>query len=130
MAAAGFKAPWPGFSTALGTSATLAQALRPFPQYTNINMAQSANVGNMTYHSLQAKVEKNISNGLFLLSSYTWSKTLTDASSALGGFFSSSARDQYNRRLEKALAVFDVPHRSVTAFNYEAANRARKALFR
>ena len=78
VAAAGFKAPWPGFSTALGTSATLARALRPFPQYTNINMAQSANVGNMTYHSLQAKVEKRFSNGLFLLSSYTWSKTLTD----------------------------------------------------
>ena len=56
---------------------------------------------------------------MFLLSSYTWSKTLTDASSALSGFFSTSARDQYNRRLEKAVAQFDIPHRAVIAFNYE-----------
>ena len=46
-------------------------------------------------------------------------KTLTDASSALSGFFSTSARDQYNRRLEKAVAQFDIPHRAVIAFNYE-----------
>src|SRR5206468_317492 len=59
------------------------------------------------------------SNGLFLLSSYTWSKTLTDSSSALSGFFSTSARDSYNRRLEKSLSVFDIPHRAVMAFNYE-----------
>jgi hypothetical protein len=76
-------------------------------------------MGNATYHSLQMKVEKQFSNGLFLLSSYTWSKTLTDASSTIGGFFSTSARDQYNRRLEKALAFSDVPSRLVVAFNYE-----------
>ena len=56
---------------------------------------------------------------MFLLSSYTWSKTSTDASSALSGFFSTSARDQYNRKLEKGLAQFDVPSRLVVAFNYE-----------
>ncbi|MEJ7606598.1 MAG: hypothetical protein WKF37_10075 [Bryobacteraceae bacterium] len=53
------------------------------------------------------------------MSSYTWGKTITDASSALSGFFSTSARDHYNRKLEKALSVFDVPHRLVGAFTYE-----------
>lgn len=113
VVAAGFKRPYPTFT------GTLAQALRPFPQYTGVGTSNSANIGNMTYHSLQAKVEKRFSQGLFLLTSYTWSKSITDSNSALGGFFSSSARDQYNRRLEKALAVYDTPHRLSTAFNYE-----------
>ena len=111
--AAGFRRPYASFQ------GSLAQALRPFPQYGGVDTNNSANVGNSTYHSLQTKIEKRFSNGLFLLSSYTWSKTLTDASSALSGFFSTSARDQYNRRLEKAVAQFDIPHRAVIAFNYE-----------
>ncbi len=113
VAAAGFGRPYPGFQ------GSLAQSLRPFPQYNNIDTNRSENVGNSTYHSLQAKIEKQFSGGLFLLSSYTWSKTITDSSSALSGFFSTNARDNYNRRLEKALSVFDVPHRAVMAFNYE-----------
>lgn len=113
VVAAGYKSPYPGFTGTLG------QALRPFPQYIGVGTLNSANIGNMTYHSLQTKLEKRFSKGLWLLTSYTWSKTLTDSNSALGGFFSPGARDTYNRRLEKALAVFDVPSRLVTAFNYE-----------
>ena len=113
VAAAGFGPPYPGFT------GSLAQALRPFPQYAGVGYNNSANMGNMTYNSLQAKLEKQFSKGLFLLTSYTWSKTLTDASSALSGFFSTGARDQYNRKLEKGLSVFDTPSRLVSAFNYE-----------
>lgn len=111
--AAGFSRPYPTFT------GTLAQSLRPFPQYAGIDTNRSENVGNSTYHSLQVKLEKQYSNGLFILSSYTWAKSLTDSSSALSGFFSTSARDNYNRRLEKALSIFDVPHRAVMALNYE-----------
>lgn len=113
VAAAGFSRPYPTFN------GSLAQSLRPFPQYNNIDTIRSENVGNSTYHSLQVKVEKQYSNGLFLLSSYTWAKSLTDSSSALSGFFSTTARDSYNRRLEKALAIFDIPHRAVMALNYD-----------
>jgi hypothetical protein len=35
------------------------------------------------------------------------------------GFNSTSARDQYNRGLEKALAQYEIPDRAVIAFNYE-----------
>jgi hypothetical protein len=113
VVAAGFSRPYPSFR------GSLAQSLRPFPQYGGVGYTNSANVGNSTYHSLQVKIEKQYSNGLFLLSSYTWAKSLTDASSALSGFFSTSARDQYNRRVEKAIAQYDIPHRAVMAFNYE-----------
>ena len=113
VAAAGFTRPYASFN------GSLAQSLRPFPQYSGLAATNSANFGNMTYNSLQMKVEKQFSQGLFFLSSFTWSKTLTDASSALSGFFSTSARDNYNRKLEKGLAQFDVPARLVVAFNYE-----------
>lgn len=111
--AAGFGRPFPTFR------GTLAQSLRPFPQYTGVGVLNSANIGNSTYNSLQVKVQKQYASGLFFLSSYTWSKSLSDASSVLGGFFSTSARDQYNRRIEKALSTFDVPSRLVIAMNYE-----------
>ncbi|MEO8661671.1 MAG: TonB-dependent receptor [Bryobacteraceae bacterium] len=113
VVAQGFHRPYPSFK------GSLAQSLRPFPQYGGVGTVNSANVGNSVYHSLQVKLEKQFSNGLFLLSSYTWGKSLTDASSALSGFFSTSARDQYNRRLEKAIAQYDIPHRLVVAMNYE-----------
>jgi hypothetical protein len=113
VAAQGFKSPYAGFN------GSLSQALRPFPQYLGIGMLQTANVGNATYNSLQVKAERQFSKGLFLLATYTLSKSITDANSSLGGFFSPGARDQYNRSLEKALAVYNSPNRFVTAFNYE-----------
>jgi hypothetical protein len=113
VVAAGFAPPYAGFT------GSLAQALRPFPQYIGVGVENSAMIGNATYNSLQLKAEKRYSKGLWLLASYTWSKTITDSSSQLGGFFSSSARDNYNRSLEKALATYDVPSRLVVAFNYE-----------
>ena len=122
VSAAGFGRPYPSFS------GTLNQALRIFPQYTGLNFTRSENVGNSSYHALQMKVEKEFEKGLWLLASYSWQKTLTDASSTLGSFFGSSARDHYNRSLEKALARFDVPHRFVMAFNYELPFGRGKAL--
>jgi hypothetical protein len=111
--AAGFAPPYAGFT------GSLAQALRPFPQYIGVGVENSAMIGNATYNSLQLKAEKRYTKGLWVLAAYTWSKTITDSSSQLGGFFSSSARDNYNRSLEKALATYDVPSRLVVAFNYE-----------
>ena len=120
VVAAGFSRPYPGFS------GSLAQALRPFPQYTNVGTygvpgfsLDMAPVGHSTYNALQIKMEKRYSRGLFLLGSYTWAKNLTNASSGWGGFFSTGARDRYNWGLEKALSPFDASNRAVMAFNYE-----------
>ncbi len=122
VVAAGFGRPYPSFK------GNLNQSLRLYPQYTGLSFTRSENVGNSTYHALQAKVEKEFDEGLWLLASYTWQKTLTDASSSLGAFFGSTARDHFNRGLEKALARFDVPHRFVMALNYELPIGRGKAL--
>ena len=52
-----------------------------------------------------------------MLASYVWAKTLTNVNSDIGGGV--SLCDQYNNRLNKALATYDVPSRFVTDLNYE-----------
>jgi hypothetical protein len=48
VVAAGYKEPFPGFATGWGGGATLAQALRPFPQY-GILLDANAGAGKTWY---------------------------------------------------------------------------------
>src|SRR5262249_34987676 len=110
--------PFAGFSGPLG------QALRPFPQYGGIDTdCCLENVGQSTYHALLAKVERRFRNGLNVLASYTFSKTLTDADSALPTFaqFSggSLVQNSYNLHGEKSLSYQDIPHTFVLSYIYE-----------
>ncbi|MEJ7607044.1 MAG: hypothetical protein WKF37_12460 [Bryobacteraceae bacterium] len=111
VAAAGFSAPYPGFT------GSLAQALRPFPQYQDITML-STPTGNSSYHAWLVKVEKRYSSGLQFLAAYTLSKTLTDIAFDSNGQLS-PPQDQYNRRAEKSLANIDRPQRLVLSYLYE-----------
>jgi hypothetical protein len=71
VAARGFKAPYSTFPS----GASLAQALRPFPQFGNIGDYYEHD-GNWWYDALQIKVTKRLSNGLSGGLGYTWSKNL------------------------------------------------------
>jgi hypothetical protein len=85
--AARFPAPYPGFPM----TSTLAQALRPFPQFGNITSMWSP-VGNTWYDSLQAKITKRFSHGLDFSGAFTWQKELQlGTESAFNDIFS---RDQ------------------------------------
>lgn len=108
--AAGIAVPYAGFNK------SVAQALRPYPQYLNIQDRADPN-GNSTYHALQVKAEKRMSFGLSYLVSYAWSKTLTDSDIAAGA--GTGGQTYYNRRLEKALSINDVPHNLAVSFLYE-----------
>ena len=108
----------------IGFSGTVGQALRPFPQYGGIDTdCCLENVGQSTYHALLAKVERRFHNGLNLLASYTFSKTITDADSALPTFaqFSggSLVQNSYNLKGEKSLSYQDIPHTLVVSYIYE-----------
>ena len=117
VAAAGFGAPYAGFTTTYGTSgATLAQALKPYPQYFSLTPYGDAS-GNASYNALLVKAEKRFSSGFQYLVSYTWSKTLTD--SALSAFGRSGPQDTFNRGAEKALSPFDIPQNLVISFTYQ-----------
>jgi Carboxypeptidase regulatory-like domain len=107
--AAGIKAPFPGFNALWGSRATVAQALRPFPQYTLIDTyaGQGDHSGHSTYHALITKFTKRVSSGLTFQTSYVFSKILTDSDTAWGTQY---AADFYNRGLEKSIGQFDVTH--------------------
>ncbi len=60
---------------------SVAQALRPYPQYCDNLQGLNENHGESLYNSLQLKLEKRFSDGIYALVSYTLSKT---SGSALG----------------------------------------------
>lgn len=113
-----------------GSNALVGQLLRPFPQYMDIggsnnNMCSCLeNLGISSYNAFQAKLERRFRNGLNLLASYTFSKTLTNADSAIPVFsgFSSNefaAQDPFNPSSQKAVSYQDTPHMLVVSYIYE-----------
>ena len=67
------KPPYPGFAL----TNTVAQSLRPFPQFGYIN-AYGAPLGKTWYDALQLKASKRFSHGLVFNSSFTWQKSLQE----------------------------------------------------
>lgn len=103
---------------------TLGQLLRPHPQYRSIDGSTLENLGQSTYNALQVKAERRFRNGLNLLASYTFSKTLTDADSSFpifSGFNSNvfGAQNAFNLKAEKSVSYQDIPHTFVLSYLYE-----------
>ncbi|MEZ5398448.1 MAG: TonB-dependent receptor [Bryobacteraceae bacterium] len=101
---AGIAAPFAGFSDLWGSRATVAQALRPFPQYNGVGIYGST-YGNSHYHSFQYKLDKRYGRGLMGTVAYTWSKFLTDARQ-----FDGYAGEQDNNLREKSYHPTDLTH--------------------
>ena len=115
-AALGVRYPYPGFQ------GTVAQALRPYPQFQGIGDPQ-ATVGESDYNSLQMKVQQRLSHGLDFLVSYTLSKNITTVDDAFG-WGGAGSTDVKSLSLERALATAgnspgDRTHNLVAAFGYE-----------
>jgi hypothetical protein len=120
--AAGIPLPYPGFS------GSVAQALRPYPQYQGITLSSNPN-GNNTYNAFQVRAQKRFSRGISFLLSYTISKDLTDADGFGGGVFLGGAQqDYYNLRTEKAVTSQDVPQAFVAAYTYDLPFGENKAI--
>jgi hypothetical protein len=111
------------FST-FPTTQSVSQALRPFPQYFGFNTdCCLENEGQASYDSLQASLQRRFHNGLNLLASYTWSKDLTDADSALPYFATlhggGSPQNPFNKRGDKAVSNQDIPQTLVVSYLYQ-----------
>jgi len=117
--AAGFRAPYAGFPQ----SSTLAQSLRPYPQFGGLTSLW-APLGNTWYDSLQIKANKRYSHGLDFTVAYTWSKNLTtteDPGTTV------PLNDVYNRPNQKTFSNRDQPHVLVIGFNYQTPKINRNA---
>lgn len=91
---------------------------RPNPAFNDVNLQESR--GNSNYNGFQTRLQQTWQRGLSILASYTWSKSIDDAS----GFFSSAGdanypQDSRNAALERGLSNFDVRHRLSLSYIYD-----------
>lgn len=100
----GIRLPYANFAGTIG------QMLRPFPQYAGVSDIWG-DIGNSTYHSLQASLTQRLTNGLTYTVNYTRSKEIDDV---LG----SAGRTAYNQRIEKAVGLIDRPNVFSSTFSY------------
>jgi len=108
-----------------GPTVSQYQLMLPFPQYTSFS-GDSPPIANSIYHALQVRVEREFSNGLQFLMTYTWSKSIDNASATddsiswLGGGSTDggtlTVQNPFDLRAERAPSVYDIPH--VLQFSY------------
>ncbi len=91
---------------------------RPYPLLSDFSYTESS--GSSIYHGLQAKVEHHYANGMALIGSYTFSKSIDTVSDPFsnnrdGNF----PQNSYNLAAERALSDFDFRHRAVVGYVYD-----------
>ena len=127
-ASVGFTLPangdavYPGFNNQVGNvgvlgAGSVAQALRPFPQYGPIfNRLESQ--GQSFYNAFKGELQRRFTNGIQFGASYTYSKLITDAASDLygGSALTGVLQNPADRKSLRSISPDDVPHSFV--FNY------------
>lgn len=100
-----------------GPTTTVGQLLRPFPQYTSVQLAGQGSYDSI-YHSLQITANRRFANAGSLLVAYTYSKLISDTDTltswlepTVGGI-----QDNNNPRGERSLSSQDVPQRLVISY--------------
>ena len=122
----GVTQPFNGFDALWGGGAQVQRAIRPFPQFTYIaGDCCLENLGHSSYDALLVSLQRNFTNGLQFLASYTWSKNQTAADSSLpftnSGTNAAIAQgeDPTNLRLNKSVSLQDIPNTFVISYLYE-----------
>ena len=103
-------------SSSLGDpTITVAQLMKPFPEYTTVSLYRN-NVGTSFYQGVTARLEQRLSHGLSYLVSYTRSLLKDDASSVFDASILTAplanfqTADSFNRSLERDYSTGDIPH--------------------
>ncbi len=112
---AGFKAPYAGFPL----TSTLAQSLRPYPQFSGLGGRWEA-LGNSWYDSLQTKLTKRLDHGLTATAAFTWQKELNLGAGGLGAnIVTTPVNDILNRNQNKYISADSQPLELVFGFSYK-----------
>ena len=97
---------------------------RPYQGLSDITYTDS--MGNSEYEALQVRVQRRYSNGISLLASYTYSKSIDLGSGGLIGDL--SVRNVLNVGWERAASSSNVPHRLSMSYTYALPFRLKNAL--
>jgi len=109
----GIPIPYAGFT------GDVAQALRPWPQYTNLN-ARSVPYGYSIYNAFMVKLEKRFGGGLFGRIAYTNSKLINSgAEDVLAGDDPGIQNPLRGSKDARALSRDDIPQSLILAWSYE-----------
>ncbi len=95
-----------------------ANARAPFPGLASGAYEAFIPDANSHYNALQATLIHRFSNGLYLQSAYTWSKSIDDTSTASVAF-DTRFNNENNPLATRGPSDFDHTHRSITSFAYE-----------
>ena len=128
--AAGIRPPWPGFASF--SLPTVGQALRPYPQYSDVYNLRSK-LGIDRYNSLQIKVNRRFSRGLTMMSSFTWSKNLTNvptSSPAPTGQSAGNIQSPYERLQDISPSEYTLPADFKMTVAYDLPFGTGKSLLR
>lgn len=92
--------------------------LPPNPYFSDVDIIESN--ANSTYHSLLARFEQRLSKGLSALASYTYAKSIDDAS----GFFTTTGdpnfpQNSYDLSAERGRSDFDIRQRLAISYAYD-----------
>jgi hypothetical protein len=111
--ATGSQLPYPGFV------GSLYQALKPWPQFTNLNVL-SVPYGYSTYNAFTAQIDKRFTGGLFGRLAYTNSKLINSgAEDVLAGDDPGIQNPLNGSRDDRALSRDDIPQSLILAWSYE-----------
>jgi Carboxypeptidase regulatory-like domain len=96
---------------------TEGQLLRPFPQYTSVELAGQGSFASI-YHSLQVTAQKRFAGAGSLLVAYTNSKLLSNTDTLTSWLETGvgAIQDNNNLRNERSLSSQDVPQRLVVSY--------------
>jgi hypothetical protein len=105
----------------LAANPAIAQSLRPFPQYQNVQILDP-NIGASKYNGVNVGIQKRYSHGLQLQANYTYSKFEDNAESyiELAGYPGDNTfTDYYNPNSRWGLSGNDIRHRLIVSGVYE-----------
>jgi Carboxypeptidase regulatory-like domain len=96
---------------------TVGQLLRPYPQYTSVELAGQGSFGSI-YHSLQITARRRFAGGGSLLAAYTNSKLISNTDTLTSWLETGvgALQDNNNLRGERSLSSQDVPQRLVISY--------------
>jgi len=115
--AAGIKIPYPGFIQQLGASATVIQALTPFPQYQGFFPTYEM-AGTTFYNAGQVQAEKRFDGGLSFLVNLTMGRLLGNTSIGSAPF-SPNGLNAFNSRPEYVPSFLDQLYSQKNVVTYE-----------